>query len=250
MKKIKIIQKTDLGIKDVYDIGVKDSHHYVLSNGVVSHNSYISQQISSGGTGVIYSPSIILMMSKAGLKDGDKEAEAAGMTKSGIVVTFNPEKNRFAKPIKIKTHISFFHGMNPYVGLQQFLDYDKIGIGPGTLIPKIEKRPTLDENGKQVIYRNKPKFEEIETGEFEYVPDTSEKPKYYAVKHLGMHIKGNLLFSHKVFTDEILKMMDEEIIKPLFSLPKISDDIIEEIEDIFGDSSEDKDELDNSEFEL
>lgn len=54
MKKLKIVKKTHNTIeKPVYDIEVKNNHHYILENGVVSHNS-----------GPIYAASILLVMEK------------------------------------------------------------------------------------------------------------------------------------------------------------------------------------------
>jgi hypothetical protein len=78
----------------------------------------------SGGGGAIYAASMILMLSKASLKENNKEAEKAGMTKTGVLVTSKPTKNRFAKPIPVKFHISFYNGMNPYVGLEKYVSWE------------------------------------------------------------------------------------------------------------------------------
>jgi len=186
-----------------------------------SVGSYVPQQIMSGGGGAIYAASMILMLSKASLKENNKEAEKMGMTKTGVLVTSKPSKNRFAKPIPVKFHISFYNGMNPYVGLEKYVSWDTIGIGPGKLEERIEERPVLDEEGNPVIKRGKPVVERIETGEFNYVSDDSANPKTFAVKHLGKTIKSGQLFTSEVFTTEVLQMLDDNVIRPMFELPNI-----------------------------
>ena len=206
-----------------------------------SVGSYVPTQIMSGGGGAIYAASMILMLSKASLKENNKEAEKAGMTKTGVLVTSKPSKNRFAKPIPVKFHISFYHGMNPYVGLEKYVSWDNVGIGPGKLEERIEERPVLDEDGNQVIKRGKPAVEKIQTGEFEYIKDDSANPKTFAIKHLGKTIKASQLFTHEVFTEEVLKAMDEEVIRPMFELPNVTES--DTLPDIFDDMTEEDDDV-------
>lgn len=206
-----------------------------------SVGSYVPTQIMSGGGGAIYAASMILMLSKASLKENNKEAEKAGMTKTGVLVTSKPSKNRFAKPIPVKFHISFYHGMNPYVGLEKYVSWDTVGIGPGKLEERIEERPVLDEDGNQVVKRGKPVVERIQTGEFEYIKDDSANPKTFAIKHLGKTIKASQLFTHEVFTEEVLKAMDEEVIRPMFELPNVTES--DTLPDIFDDMTEEDDDV-------
>jgi len=198
--------------------------------------AYVPTQIMSGGGGAIYAASIILMLSKANLKENNKEAEKMGMTKTGVLVTSKPTKNRFAKPIPVKFHISFYNGMNPFVGLERYVSWETVGIGPGKLEELIEERPILDEDGNPVIKRGKPVVEKIETGEYTYIPDDSANPKTFAVKHLGSTIKAGQLFTSSVFTEEILKSLDENVIKPLFELPNIVGS--ESMSEIYGEFDE------------
>lgn len=206
-----------------------------------SVGAYVPTQIMSGGGGAIYAASMILMLSKANLKENNKEAEKAGMTKTGVLVTSKPSKNRFAKPIPVKFHISFYHGMNPYVGLEKYVSWESIGIGPGKMEEKIVETPVLDDDGNPVIKRGKPVVEKVQTGEFEYIKDDSANPKTFAVKHLGKTIKASQLFTGDVFTEDILKKLDEEIIRPMFELPNITDTDV--IPDIFDESEEGDDEV-------
>ena len=195
--------------------------------------SYVPTQIMSGGGGAIYAASMILMLSKANLKESNKDAEKAGMTKTGVLVTSKPSKNRFAKPIPVKFHISFYNGMNPYVGLERYITWDSVGIAPGKLEEEIVEKPILDENGDPVIKRGKPQVERISTGNYVYVPDDSANPKTFAVKHLGKTIKAGQLFSSEVFTEEILRNLDDSVIRPLFELPNIVEG--ETMLDLFDD---------------
>ncbi len=199
--------------------------------------AYVPTQIMSGGGGAIYAASMILMLSKASLKENNKEAEKAGMTKTGVLVTSKPTKNRFAKPIPVKFHISFYNGMNPYVGLEKYVSWDSVGIGPGKLEERIEERPVLDENGDPVIKRGKPVVEKKNTGEYEYISDDSANPKTFAIKHLGKTIKASQLFTSEVFTEDILKQLDDSVIRPMFELPNIVE--TDNMGDFFEDYEED-----------
>lgn len=204
-----------------------------------SVGAYVPTQIMSGGGGAIYAASMILMLSKASLKENNKQAEKMGMTKTGVLVTSKPSKNRFAKPIPVKFHISFYNGMNPYVGLEKYVSWDTIGIGPGKLEEKIEERPVLDEEGNPVIKRGKPVVEKIQTGEFEYIADDSANPKTFAVRHLGKTIKSGQLFTAEVFTNEILQDLDERVIRPMFELPNVVE--AESMAELFEGLDDDQD---------
>lgn len=185
--------------------------------------SYVPMQIISGGGGAIYNMSIILALSKAGLK------EDGSLSKTGIVVTSKPAKNRFAKPIPIKFHISFFKGMNPYVGLENYVTWESAGIGRGKLIEEILETPIFEADGvTPKMYRGKPKVERTKTGKYVYEKD--DKANTFAVKHLGRTVKGSEVFKPEVFTDEILQQLDETVIKKMFELPKVvmDDDELDE----------------------
>ena len=105
LKEIKIVSKKSAGVKTVHDICVPGPHHYILENGVVSHNS-----------GFIYASSIVVAMRKLKLKedgDGNKTTDVRGIRSACKVV-----KSRYAKPFEsIKVDIPWDHGMNPISGL-------------------------------------------------------------------------------------------------------------------------------------
>jgi hypothetical protein len=103
----------------------------VISNHVYSSiGGYIPTVNIKGGTAGIYNCSIITVLSKANLKsdkktdgkESEEEVTKIGLqNKTGLILTSKIYKNRFAKPIPIKFHLSFFKGMNPFVGLENYV---------------------------------------------------------------------------------------------------------------------------------
>jgi hypothetical protein len=122
----------------VYDIEVEDVGHYILDNGIVSHNSFFPSNSVAGGGGIKYASDYIFMITKAKHKDGEEVI--------GGVLTCKAIKNRDAKPeTKIKMLLSFNKGLHPYYGL---LDY---AIKAGVIV----------EDGKKYVY-NDEKYTEKE----------------------------------------------------------------------------------------
>jgi hypothetical protein len=146
----------------------------------------------------------VIMLSKAQLKEGSDN------TRTGIVVTSTPKKARFTRPYPVKFHISFMNGMNAYVGLQDFVSWETCGIQRGKL--EVDKK----------------------TGEMEFIPNESS-PRW-AVRHLGKTVPSTQIFTPEVFTDEVLKMLDEKVIQPHFKLPDLFDE--KEFEDLVDGGQE------------
>lgn len=95
---IKSIKKLNIS-QDVFDINVADDNSYILSNGVISHNS-----------GLQYAGSLVVMLSKSKEKEGDDHI--------GSLITCNAVKSRLTKEgIKVKTLIRFDGGLDRYYGL-------------------------------------------------------------------------------------------------------------------------------------
>ena len=199
--------------------------------------SYVPGQTISGGGGAIYNASVILQLSKAGLKED-------GTNKTGIIVTSKPAKNRFARPLPIKFHISFYKGMNPYVGLEQFLSWKNCGVQRGKLLTKKEFQKYYKEDN--------PKHQEVLETEISRTNEDGTVDKFYleaketartiAVAHLFDVIKPQELFSSKVFTRDMLKSLDENFIQSMFKLPNVStlgDIENDEISEMISDESED-----------
>ena len=184
----------------------------VCTNHVYAGGGFFPTKESSGGDGPIFAMSVISFLSKAQLKEGNSS------TKTGIIVTSNLKKSRFTIPEPVKFHISFANGMNPYVGLQDFISWDACGIGRG-------------------------KLEEVKNakGEKEMVFTPSESAQArWAVKHLGKTITSSQLFTPEVFTESVLKQLDENVIIKHFVLPAMgsNDEITNALEAEFEDGQE------------
>jgi hypothetical protein len=102
------------------------------------------------------------------------------------------------------------NGMNAYVGLQDFVSWETCGIQRGKL--EVDKK----------------------TGEMEFIPNESS-PRW-AVRHLGKTVPSTQIFTPEVFTDEVLKMLDEKVIQPHFKLPDLFDE--KEFEDLVDGGQE------------
>lgn len=188
----KIISVKKLVDKETtYDMKVKDSHHYILKNGVITHNTMdlFPQDVQGGGKGVGYSASSIVFLSKASLKTG--EEDDMDLNSSGILVTAKAKKNRNAKPKKIKFEINHSSGTNKYVGLDYFCtleNFDKVGIA------KVKK------------------VEDKKTGKVDYLEGGT---KWY-VRHLDKSFYEKQLFTSQIFPKDVLDAL-EPIISKYFS---------------------------------
>jgi RecA/RadA recombinase len=154
---------------------------------IMTNHTYMTQEmypkeVFSGGTGAIYNASAIIMLSKAKLKDEFLEDDDLGQ--SGLILTAKTQKNRMAKPKKVKFELSFLHGANPYKGLDAFCtaeNFDKVGIAKG-------KMEVNKETGEETFKAG---------GNFWYV------------RHIGKSVPGKFLHTSKVFTPEVLEALDE-----------------------------------------
>ena len=167
---------------------------FAFSNHVyAAPDAYVPTNVQSGGKGLVYGASIILNLSKAKLKEGTDN------TQTGIIVTAKPDKNRFCKPVQVKFHISYIKGMNPYVGLEEYISFERCGIQKGKFITEKE-------------YQKDPKPEYIRcenNGVVQYfVP--SETARNYCLDD-GTTIPPRQLFTSQAFTKERLARLDEYI---------------------------------------
>lgn len=179
-----------------------------------------------GGKGLKYAASIISVYTKAKITEADK-------VQSGIILTSKMYKNRFAAPHTIKIHIKFQEGMNPYIGLHDFISWDDCGIERGSIISvkDFEKR-TPAEQKKCRSFKN-----EDDKDVYMY---PNPKAQGFICKHLGKSVKAAQLFTPEVFSEEVLDELDENVIKPMFEFGRVDDDI-SEITTILNDKSESTD---------
>jgi RecA/RadA recombinase len=165
----------------------------VCTNHVYAGGGFFPTKESSGGDGPIFAMSVISFLSKAQLKEGNST------TKTGIIVTSNLKKSRFTVPEPVKFHISFANGMNPYVGLQDFISWEACGIGRG----KFEEKKV---DGKK---------------ETVFIPSDSPQARW-AIRHLGKTVTSSQLFTPEVFTQEVLEELDRNVIQSHFKLPPMA----------------------------
>ena len=181
---------------------------------LVANHTYLTmdlfpKSVMKGGNGLLYSASVIGMMSKSQLKTGQEDDMDLGA--SGISVLFKTQKSRLAKPKKIRFDISFAHGMNPYTGLDAFCRpeyFNEIGIAQG----KVE----IDKS----------------TGEMKFNPGGI---RWY-VRHLDKSFTTKQLFTQEIFTQEVLERM-APIVNDYFRFKSL--DEIEEVEKKFNEIIED-----------
>lgn len=175
-----------------------------------------SKTVVSGGSGVNYNASITMMLTTAKLddKESDKVAEkkTGDFIKTGVIVTAKPEKSRFTIPQKVKFVIPFFKKPNPYIGLEPYLDWDNFGVMVGELLDE-KSYSKLSESEKSTCSEMAD-----ENGVVCYA-HPKESSKKIVVRHLGKEIPKQNLFTPEVFTEELLKKMDELVIRPNFELP-------------------------------
>jgi RecA/RadA recombinase len=191
-----------------------------------SMNAYGDPRAIKGGDGAIYPASFVGMLSKAYQKDSDKQ-------KTGVIITVNPFKSRLTIPSTVKIHVSFTEGMNPYVGLQDYVSWDVCGIGRGKL-EKLKKKEmeTYDPNDDKIIEM----FNE-ETGELEEVYRFEPNPnaRNFVIKHLCDTVPTNDskgFFNPKVFNDVVLEKIDEKAIKPKFEFEDFSESFELDVDEI------------------
>ena len=176
---------------------------------VCCNHTYLSQdlfpkEISKGGMGLVYSASVLGFLSKSKLKDGNEDEMDLGQ--SGISVLFKTQKNRLAKPKKIRFDISFLNGLNKYSGLDVFCRpeyFNQVGIA----------------KGKMDINKS--------TGEMTFVPGGL---RWY-VNHLNKSVSTKQLFTQEVFTEGVLEKM-APIVNDYFRFKSL--DEIEQVESEFN----------------
>lgn len=184
---------------------------FVFTNHTYASTGLFPTTNVSGGGGVVYAPSMILAFAKKQIKeDGNL---------NGIIVKVKTLKNRFAKPTPIEFHIRFDKGMNPYIGLHEYISWDNCGIEKGNIITKSDFNK-LNANEQE-------KCREFETKDGLKYFKPKETARNFVVKHLGDTVSIKDLFTPKVFTDEMIRELDEKFIKPKFAYGIAEDEALE-----------------------
>lgn len=197
---------------------------FLFTNHTYQTQDLFSRQVGGGGTGPEYAASIILFLGKAKLKEGIEQ--------TGIIVTAKPNKNRFAKPTNIKFHISFNKGMNPYVGLEEYIGWDVCGIERGRFITEgaFEK---LTDPGKADCRKHSFKKDKKEVTVYFQPSPTARK---ICVKHLNDAVDLNQLYTPQVLTDNVLKLIEPQVVAKFTYGDELEQ---EELADIITETTED-----------
>jgi len=222
----------------------KNGIPFIINNHTyASIGSFIPGQTISGGGGALFNASIIFSLSKSKLTDKDSEEHVKNQgldkyTKVGIVVTVHPFKQRFARPIKVQIHIPFYKKPNPYVGLEKFVNWETCGIVRGNMLAEKEyNKLSLTEQRKCYAFEiTRPnKKDEIET--FTVFAQPKDTARKLVCKHLMGEVPLSELYTSKVFTEEVLHQLDDNIIKKTFMLPSIES--LEDLAEVTGDLMDD-----------
>jgi len=121
---MKVVSIKAMGRKPVYDLSVEEAEHYILENGVMTHN-----------TGGIYAANDIWILGR------QQDADEIGGKKvlQGYNFVVNIEKSRFVKEkTKILISVSFESGINRWSGLwDQARDF-------GIIVPATKRKNKKD----------------------------------------------------------------------------------------------------------
>lgn len=99
---MKLIAIKKIETETVYDIKIENAHHYILDNGVITHNS-----------GLDYAASGVVFFSKKKNKDKDKNT-------TGVILTAKLVKSRLTMEDKrVEVLLDFAKGLDPYYGLSE-----------------------------------------------------------------------------------------------------------------------------------
>jgi RecA/RadA recombinase len=185
---------------------------FLYSNHTYKTTDFHAAWKGSGGSGREYGASIILMLTKAKLKDKKKENQQVG-----IVLTAKPNKNRFAKPNIVKTHLDYTTGLNEFTGLQDYMNWgwNDHGVEKGSIITaKALKKKSAGPRGKAVEFKCKEDLENGIESTMYFVPEKNATT--IAVKDLGKHLTAKEFFSDIYWTHDRLVAVDA-FAKPLFN---------------------------------
>jgi hypothetical protein len=141
MPTITIIRKTPTKTPTkVYDFTVEGDHHYILDNGLISHNSYVPTKELGGGSGLKYAASTIVYLSKKKEKNADGDV-------IGSIIHCKLYKSRLTKENQqVDVQLNYDTGLNRYYGLTD------IAINNG-IFKKVSTRIELPD-GKTAFEKN------------------------------------------------------------------------------------------------
>lgn len=189
----------------------------------------------SGGKGPMYAASVVLMLGKKPLKEGD--------LKTGVICKATTDKNRLAKPSIIEIHISFLKGMNKYVGLHYLpFNFNNCGVDRGTkLTEKQWSKLKPHEQETCTKFEVTEKDKEDNDIQVTYYFQPKAKAHNYILRSTGEAVPLRELFTERVWPEETLRKLDESVVKPMFQYSTMQD-ILDDEEAEFKELGKDEEE--------
>lgn len=217
----------------------------VINHAIANIGSFTGGTSMTNGSGIQYAGSITLNLSsiaklddKENNKAADKVIGAANVKKSGVLVTAWPDKSRFCIPHKVKFQIPYYKKPSPYVGLEDYLNWENAGIMQGKCLNEDEYNKLKPNEQLECI-----QFDFNGENRYAWPKKTMTKGVGIVCKHLGRQVTLQEFYSPVCFTDEYLHYINDNIIRPLFSLPdQNSFDDIAELEKDLGIDENDSEE--------
>lgn len=174
-----------------------------------SIGSYIPTKNVSGGSGAKYGAGIIIMLSTKNLKiEDDTDVDEnklkninSDIKKTGVMIVSKQEKARYTKAgIPVTLYVSFHKGMNKYIGLHRFLDWETCRVGPGKLVEEVIEQEV---NGK---------IKKVKTGKMIYEPHTgAQAARKWVVDDMEIPKADFWKYSKIIFNKERLDIIDKKL---------------------------------------
>jgi RecA/RadA recombinase len=191
-----------------------------------------------GGKGAEYSASGIVYMYKSNLWSDDKDAakeDSKEKIRTGTRIRSKVMKSRLAKPVNIEIHVSFIKGMNPFVGLQEYISWETCGLEKGKKINEKEYsklKPEEQEKCHAFEVKEIVGNDLIKTELVKYYILPSVGARNYINKWTGDSIPTRELFSARAFTEKVLLELDKNVIQPTFKYASREDAVKAEMEEL------------------
>jgi recombination protein RecA len=202
-----------------------------------------------GGGGPLYAASVVLKIAKSALKAKDNKSEDTSdideNAKTGVILRVGIDKNRLAIPFDARIHISYNHGMNPYVGIHEHISWENCGVDIGRIMKKAEYDKLIGGKGEESKKWAARRVEFFTAGEGtktpeEYAAVLWKDAKTIAVRAEAKNVDKKNLFTSEVFSLKTLIELDEKLIKPKFRYKDINELAVEELAEVTEDFLEDE----------
>lgn len=186
---------------------------FVFTNHTGANLDLFSQdkEKTSGGDGPSYSASIIALLGKKKIKtDEDKKATHSD---AGIIVRTKTDKNRLARPLEKYTVISPSHGMNRFIGLEEYLTWDLCGVDRGTIYDaeqfkkKFKGKPPKNSTGRELETHT------WKVGDADFYFVKNKNAKTYGVQDTLTNVPIEMIFTSDVFSQGALNRIDVHVKK-------------------------------------